>query len=295
MNLDFLINKGTTEPTESPDMKTVPTIDLKLLWAQAKTTSRLANIETSNTINQKVSPRVTEPPTTLTTAEATSDTTIRQRSQGRGHSTSSDKTETPEKVTEQSTKTAQINLNDLLNTGTTRIELDIKTTNKASLADNNKNSENSFGTTKNSLLESGSTINLRTTKLEEKVSSEANSKNDKRTEEGGKSWTVKEIVAENSQRSSAEPLSSQGPSPNNNKASSGSDLIQKQTTGASNLIDLIAASGSPLDNKRGEADEKTKSPLNDLLGASRKEITFSGADKSVTSADTKYQPPQTKS
>ena len=300
MNLDFLIKKVTmTEQTDSPSMKTMPTIDEKLLWAQTRTTSTSG--DSGKTINQKGSPLVTEPPTTLTTAEVTSDTTLHQRSHGRGHSTTNDKQETPEKVTEQSTKSAQLNLNDLLNTGSTRIESDLKTTSKASFADNNlhsttyKNSENSFGSSKNSLLESISTINplnqLHTTKLEEKVSSEANSKSDKRTEGGGKS--LKEVVTENS-RSSSEPLTSQGPSPNNNKASS--DLNQKQTTGASsNLIDLIATSGSPLDNKRGEADDKTKSPLNDLLGPGRKEITFSGTDKSVTSADTKYQPPPTKS
>jgi hypothetical protein len=328
MNLDFLLKK-VTEQTESPTMKTAPQIDPKLLWAQTKTTfTSSANIDFGKTINQKgLLPQVTEPPTTLTAAETTStpETTLGSISRGRENLISNDKRETPETVadtTKQSTKAAQLNLNDLLTTGTTRTGLELQTTNKVSFADNTlqftrpKNAEISYGTTKNSLLEFASAGQEKTINPSNQLyttrnfpvdgilgTKEESLKNDKRTEEA-KSSTIKEVVTENGRSSatySAEPLSS----PNNNKAkseaSSGPDSSQRPT-GTPNLIDLIATSGPAVDNKRGEADEKTKSPLNDLLGAksdqlgpNRKEITFSGTDKSVTSADTKYQPPPTKS
>lgn len=320
VNLDYLVKKVTSEQTESPKVNNVPQIDEKLLWAHTKTTSTSANVGTSK--NQKASPQLPQTATTLTDVETTSasETTLSHRSRGRGDLISNEKKETPENVAEI-TKTAEIKLNDLL---TTRMDLELRTTKIIPSVDNNvqSTSAKTVGTTKISLLDlvtsagqekSVSTINplnqLYTTRnslLDQspsaRVSSEENSKNDKRTEESVKWSTIKEVVTENGRSSATystvvEPIGSQGPSTNNNKAkseaSSATDSNQR-TTRAPNLIELIAASGPAVDNKKGEADDKNKSPLNDLLGAKSvspngKEITFS--DKSVTASDTKYQPP----
>lgn len=310
INPDFFTKKAITEQTDSPT-KSVPQIDEKLLWAHTKTTSANIDTMTPNQISSEIQ-------STLT-AETTFSTESSTRTHRRGGASDNNKKETPQNVADtspQATQTTNTNLNDLLKT--TQLEQQT-TTKNAIMTDTSlesskaKSAESTIGTTKISLLDlvpagvdkSASTINplnqFYTTKNSltdqspgAKFSSEENSqKNDKRAEESGKSSTIKEVVTENGRSSATNryPLSSQRPLINNNaksEASSGTDSSQRPTASAPNLIDLIATSGPAVDNKKGEAaDEKNKSPLNDLLlrNSSETEITFS-----VTSSNTKYQP-----